>query len=329
MGCDGGTIPRRDELVRMKKKPEQKDKDAERSFKWRNCALSQQPLQEPVVACGLGRLYSKSSVLEALLDKETKPESINHIKNLKDLKDLNLAKNPAYKATDHTDGAVGEGNAPYICPISGLEMSGKFRFVFLWSCGCVLAERALKEVKQNLCHMCQQPFTDNDIVVLNGTDEDLEKLKEKMAVRVASRKSSKKSKADKTEKTEIKIEPATPSSSSSSSTEVEQIETKHENEVKEEPEAGPSNAVKKEIETIPLSLPKYNPNKQARGHFGSSKRVHPTELAQDPQYKKTKKDYSVAKDPQTSEVYKSLFTSHKSDQSQKRAHWVTYNPFYN
>lgn len=23
MGCDGGTIPRRDELVRMKKKPEQ------------------------------------------------------------------------------------------------------------------------------------------------------------------------------------------------------------------------------------------------------------------------------------------------------------------
>lgn len=61
----------------------QKDKDAERSFKWRNCALSQQPLQEPVVACGLGRLYSKSSVLEALLDKERKPESINHIKNLK------------------------------------------------------------------------------------------------------------------------------------------------------------------------------------------------------------------------------------------------------
>ena len=29
MGCDGGTIPRRDELVKVKKKPEQKDKDAE------------------------------------------------------------------------------------------------------------------------------------------------------------------------------------------------------------------------------------------------------------------------------------------------------------
>lgn len=83
------------------------------------------------------------------------------------------------------------------------------------------------------------------------------------------------------------------------------------------------------METIPLSLPKFNPNKQARGHFGSSKRAIPTELAEDPSYKKTKKAYSVAKDPQSSEVYKSLFTSHKSDKEQTRAHWVTYNPFYN
>lgn len=45
--------------------------------------------------------------------------------------------------------------------------------------------------------------------------------------------------------------------------------------------------------------------------------------------KKLKKDYSVAKDPQVSDVYKSLFTSHKSEQEQNRAHWVTYNPFYN
>ncbi|KAL4703046.1 hypothetical protein ACJJTC_006656, partial [Scirpophaga incertulas] len=177
MGCDGGTIPRRDELVRLKKKPERKDKSAERSFKWRNCALSQQPLQEPIVACGLGRLYSKRSVLEALLDKESKPECIDHSKNLKDIKDLKLVKNPAYVATEHIDGAVRDGSAPYICPISGLEMTGKFRFVFLWNCGCVLAERALKEVKQNICHMCQQPFSDSDIVVLNAMRPSLMTLR--------------------------------------------------------------------------------------------------------------------------------------------------------
>ncbi|CAH0405604.1 unnamed protein product [Chilo suppressalis] len=329
MGCDGGTIPRRDELVRLKKKPEQKDKDAERSFKWRNCALSQQPLQEPVVACGLGRLYSKSSVLEALLDKDSKPESINHIKNLKDLKDLKLVKNPAYVASEHTEGTVGDGSAPYICPISGLEMTGKFRFIFLWSCGCVLAERALREVKQNICHMCQQPFTDNDVVVLNGTDEDLEKLREKMTIRVATRKSGKKSKVNKSEKAEIEISNTEAPSTSASEPSTSGIKTEKDIKQEAEPEAGPSQATKHEIDTIPLSLPKYNPNKQTRGHFGSSKRAHPTQLIEDPSYKKTKKDYSIAKDPQSSEVYKSLFTSHKNDKDQQRAHWVTYNPFYN
>lgn len=173
---------------------------------------------------------------------------------------------------------------------------------------------------------CQTPFTSNDTVVLNGTDEDIELLREKMAVRVASRKTSKKSKckAEKTETIDVIAEPSTPSTSESPDIK--------ENVVKIESEAGPStsNTKKEIIDTIPLSLPKYNPNKIARGHFGSSKRaLSSTELQQDPSYKKTKKDYSIAEDPQSSEVYKSLFTSHADDKDQQRAHWVTYNPFYN
>lgn len=157
------------------------------------------------------------------------------------------------------------------------------------------------------------------MIVLNGTDEDVEKLKEKMAVRVANRKTSKKSKA---EKAKVKIETVTSEEKPSTSTEIK-VEVKTE-------EAGSSSTIKKEIDTIPLSLPKFNPNHKARGHFGSSKRAFTsTELAQDPSYKKTKKDYSVAKDPQSSEVFKSLFTSHQSEKEQQRAHWVTYNPFYN
>lgn len=176
---------------------------------------------------------------------------------------------------------------------------------------------------------CQSPFTDNDIVVLNGTGEDIEKLKEKMAIRAANRKSSKKSKAEKSEKIEIKSEASGSQAITEPSTSTEIKQEKPE-EIKTESEAGPSNATKKEIDTIPLSLPKFNPNHKARGHFGSSKRAFSsTELQQDPSYKKTKKDYSVAKDPQTSEVYRSLFTSHQSEKEQQRAHWVTYNPFYN
>lgn len=35
--------------------------------RWTTCALSGQPLQPPVVACFLGNLYNKASVLEFLL----------------------------------------------------------------------------------------------------------------------------------------------------------------------------------------------------------------------------------------------------------------------
>lgn len=49
----------------------------------------------------------------------------------------------------------------------------------------------------------------------------------------------------------------------------------------------------------------------------------------DPMFKKAKGEYSVAKDPNATEVFKSLFTSHSDEKEQDRAHWVTYNPFYN
>ena len=43
MGNDGGSIPTRDELVKVAKKPEQKDREGHRLYKWQHCALSQEP----------------------------------------------------------------------------------------------------------------------------------------------------------------------------------------------------------------------------------------------------------------------------------------------
>lgn len=60
------------------------------------------------------------------------------------------------------------------------------------------------------------------------------------------------------------------------------------------------------------------------------KREAPNDALIDPAIKKLKDGvFSVAEDKSKSEVYKSLFTTHKSEQDQSRAHWVTYNPFYN
>ena len=44
---------------------------------------------------------------------------------------------------------------------------------------------------------------------------------------------------------------------------------------------------------------------------------------------KAKADYSIAKDPNASENFKSLFTTHKSAKNQTKNHWITSNPLYN
>ena len=109
----------------------------------------------------------------ALLDKSNIPEVASHIRNLKDVVELKLTVNPGYKPSDKADGYNDVQAAQYVCPVTGLEMSGRYRymmmkimwrvygkgsfhlpyrFAFLRSCGCVLSERALKEVPSETCH---------------------------------------------------------------------------------------------------------------------------------------------------------------------------------
>lgn len=301
MGCDGGTIPRRDELVRVKKKPETKDKEADLAFKWKCCAITQETLQEPIVTCHLGKLYSKLALIEALLDRSTLPLSCKHIKNLKDVKQLNLTKNPAYEADkSKQDGTPDEKGAPYICPVLSLEMSGKFRFVALWSCGCVFSERALKEIGTKNCHKCTKPFEDDDVIILNGNEQDLEIMTVKMEVRQQNQKKNKEKK--------IKIKEEQSETEVNSSNNISQKRPLH---------------VKTEDPTKKLKTNGTN-SLSKMGNVISSGKVTKAE-----EIKKMKADYSVAKDKNVSDIYKSLFTSHKSEKEQTRAHWVTYNPFYN
>jgi len=110
MGCDGGTIPTRDELVRTKQNPERKDRDSVRIYQWQYCHLTQQKLTKPIVACQRGRLYNKEAIVKMLLKRRNivgcvdseKDEYImdsavvDHIRSLKDVRELKLESNPAY-----------------------------------------------------------------------------------------------------------------------------------------------------------------------------------------------------------------------------------------
>jgi Rtf2 RING-finger len=311
----------------------QKDKDAERIYRWKHCSLTQQRLQSPIVMCGLGRLYTKQNVIETLLDKDVQmPDTSSHIKSLKDIRDLNMTPNPAYSSgADQKDTINDNRSAPFICALIGLEMSGKFRFIGLWTCGCVFSERALKEIKASACPVCQVPFTEQDVVILNGNEEDVDSMRVKMDMRTARLAADRKAKKDKKSKTV--------SVTSTVVSEVK-IEVKEDDFVPPKP-VGPTPQVKKEendltkVQQTPRAASSQSTAKNTEA--GTSKALSKVDkraiicdkISDDPVYKKSKKDYSVAKDPKATEVYKSLFTSHNDEKSQDRAHWVTYNPFYN
>lgn len=95
-------------------------------------------------------------------------EKCPHIRSLKDVKELNLTLNPVYE--DKPDvggtGTFKDWNVtPWICPVVGLEMNGKHRFCVIWDCGCVISEKALLEVKSDVCHKCAKPFEKLGVLV--------------------------------------------------------------------------------------------------------------------------------------------------------------------
>ena len=118
--------------------------------------MSQLPLQKPIVADQLGFLYNKESFIEFLLDRSKYESGPDYIKSLKDVKELSLVDNPSFSVSNSEDSNV-INKSKWICPISGLEMNGSFKFYFLFSCGCVFSERAYKQISQtNLkCLKCK------------------------------------------------------------------------------------------------------------------------------------------------------------------------------
>lgn len=283
MGCDGGTIPTRDELVKTKKKPEQKDLDSVRLFKWQHCALTQEPLDKPIVACELGRLYNKEAIIEKLLNAKSEGSSqgADHIKSLKDVKELQLEPNPAFKdkASVGDGGYVDRSISPWICPLTSQEMNGKFRFVFDWSNGKVMSKRAYRMLKADQA----ASIAEENLIVINpdedSEDEDL--MNAKMEARRARIKAAKK--AAKEEKRKA------------NGSATEEVSDAKKAKVVQQPSTSSSS---------------------------SSKMIkNGTD--------KTKATKSVQDDPTKTEVYKSLFSSHKTALNKPKGNWVTFDPRYN
>lgn len=290
MGCDGGTIPRRDELVRTKKKAIKTNKDIEKAAKWNNCHITQHPLQKPIVADHLGNVYNKDSVIEYLLERSKYEAGPEHIKGLKDVKELKLVPNPAFESNkqENADETSSLNRSKYICPVTGLELNGSFKFYFLISCGCVFSERAYKTLQSNKlrCLACEKPFVENDLIILNPDEGDIEIN----LVKIKKRKElAAQAKADKRSKNTQVSEGACASTSVEAAATVELTDDKKTNK-------------KRSLDIV----------KNGRVvEVGSAKKVK-----------------GIQEDPAASEVYKSLFNTCDKAKNQTQGHWVTFNPQY-
>lgn len=285
MGCDGGTIPRRDELVRTKKKPIKNQKDIEKAAKWNNCHITQQPLQKPIVADLLGNVYNKESIIEYLLEKSKYEAGPEHIKGLKDVKELSLVSNPSYISNkqENADESAVLTKSQYICPVTGLELNGSFKFYYLFNCGCVFSERAYKTIQNKFkCLKCEKVFGHNDLIILNPDDEDIELNLTKLKHRKELAAQAKADKKSKNKESSVKA-------SCANSTDTDhKIKKRSIDEVSE-----------------------------------GAKSSKMTAKVGD-----TKKAKSIQEDPNTSDVYKSLFNTCDKAKKQTQGHWVTFNPQY-
>ncbi|CAI0427438.1 unnamed protein product [Linum tenue] len=172
-GGDGGATgaESRDCYLKMyaEKKPDKIDPNEQRLSKWVNCALSYETLRQPCVMDRLGNVFNKEALVEALIGKKL-PKAFNHIRGLKDMIDVKLEPIPGGESN----------NAWFQCPITGLEFNGTYKFFALRKCGHVLSAKALKEVKSKACLVCYREFDECDKVVINGSEEEVDALRERM-----------------------------------------------------------------------------------------------------------------------------------------------------
>ena len=155
MGNDGGSIPDRTSQIRVKKRKRRINRMEIQKTKSNLCSMTKEQLRKPIVGDRLGQLYNKTSVIEYLLNKN-KPTGFEHIKSLKNVKDLKCLIND---------------NGYIQCQISQEEFSGLNKFFFLWTCGCVFSKTAMDELNiKNKCINCNIDFDINkDLISLNNS----------------------------------------------------------------------------------------------------------------------------------------------------------------
>lgn len=131
MGNDGGSIPKRVDLVKTKRERVIGNKKTILKERFKSCAFTNQRLKPPVVVCRRGFIFNKESLLKSIIKKDL-PEELKYIRKLKDIRDVKISANLNKNS-----------NYPLICPLTGKELNGINNFICNWNCGCLLFEKMM------------------------------------------------------------------------------------------------------------------------------------------------------------------------------------------
>ncbi|KAL5388381.1 hypothetical protein DPSP01_002956 [Paraphaeosphaeria sporulosa] len=188
MGNDGGSIPKRRELVkeaaRAPTAAQIKEARAEsQDHAWNHCPLSSKPLAAPVVSDSLGTLYNKDSVLEFLLAEEGSAEKVEgekvlagRVKGLKDVVEVKFEVD--VEAEGEKDKASGAGRREkWVCPVTRVEMGPGAKAVYVVPCGHAFAGSVVREVEEKICVQCNEAYAENDVIpILPTVPADIARL---------------------------------------------------------------------------------------------------------------------------------------------------------
>lgn len=166
MGNDGGSIPTRRELVKegardLTTTQVKEIQTEQQEHYWSTCALSHEPLVQPVVSDALGTLYNKDAVLNHLITSAKEPTDKqalvekgeafkDRLRSLRDIVEVRFQSDPE----DITKTKV----AKWVCPITNKVLGPGTKSIYLVPCGHAFADSVVKEMSGDLCLLvCNGP----------------------------------------------------------------------------------------------------------------------------------------------------------------------------
>ncbi|KAJ4423113.1 Replication termination factor 2 [Gnomoniopsis sp. IMI 355080] len=192
MGNDGGSIPKRRELVKdAARAPTVSELKATAfeslSHAWEHDPLSSEPLDmENIASDCRGRLYNYESILKGLMPGEAGDDGEERANGhdmtfsatgIKSLRDIVRLKFKRYQPAGTKEKDV------WACPISLKELGPATKSVYIVPCGHAFAEVAIKEItdQEHNCPECSEPFEEQDIIpILPIEDAEVVKLARRM-----------------------------------------------------------------------------------------------------------------------------------------------------